>query len=336
MTIARGMSTRHQPTDEELVAALDDDTGDALAELYARLAPFVFGMAARAVDAAAAEDVVQDVFLTVWRQAHTFDAARGSVRAWIATITQSRVANELRRRRRRPVDGDRDGAKLARMTDDRPGPPDVAWRAFRRDALRAALDALPPPQRKALGLAYFEEMSHEQIASVLELPLGTVKTRIRSGMQKLRGWLPHLAAASLVALLAVLGVRHRAGELARDERALTLLTASDAQNLRLGATPGQAPETHARYRGRPGTPLAVVTLSSFPPAPAGRAYQIWVLHRGVWTSLGTVVPNADGSARTIAEGPALAAMPDAVEITIEPTDGSVAPNGPVMARWPEP
>ena len=330
------MSHRHPPTDEELVAALDSSTDDALAELYARLAPLVFGIAARAIDAAAAEDVVQDVFLTVWRTAHTFDPARGSVRAWVVTIAQSRVANELRRRRRRPIDGDPDGALLASRSDERPGPPELAWRGFRRDALRAALDALPPPQKKALGLAFFEEMSHEQIASVLELPLGTVKTRIRTAMQKLRGRLPQLAAASLVVLVALVGIRHRATELARDERALALLTASDTQNLRLGAAPGQPPAMHARYRGRPGATTAVITLSSFPAAPAGRTYQAWVRHGDVWTSLGTIVPNADGSARMIVEGPELATSPDVVTITLEPIGGSPTPSATVVAQWPEP
>ena len=90
-----------QPTDEDLVAALDGDgASEALAALYARHASVVFGIAARALDQAAAEDVVQEVFLGVWRQAGTYDPARGAVRAWMIAMAQSRVANELRRRRR--------------------------------------------------------------------------------------------------------------------------------------------------------------------------------------------------------------------------------------------
>jgi RNA polymerase sigma-70 factor (ECF subfamily) len=294
-------------------------------------------MAVRALDGAAAEDVVQEVFLTVWRQAQTFDPQRGSVRAWIVSIAQSRVANELRRRRRRPLapaDGD---DVVGRVPDERPGPPDAQWQSFRRDALHAALDVLPAAQRRALGLAFFEDMSHAQIARVLELPLGTVKTRIRSGMKTLRGRLPELAAAALVAVLAVIGVRERATRVAweRDERALSLVTASDAQNLRLAPAPGVGADTHARYRGRPGAPLAVVTLSSFPSAPSGRSYQAWARHGETWTSLGTVVPDAGGSARLIAEDAALATLPDAVTITVEPSGGSPAPSGPVVVRWPE-
>lgn len=340
MIRAHGMSDPQLPTDEALVAAVaaDPEAGEAVAGLYARHAPVVFGMAARALDAAAAEDVVQEVFLTVWRQAHTFDPRRGSVRAWIVRIAQSRVANELRRRRRRPLASSGADDVVEGLPDGRPGPPDARWQAFRRDALHAALDALPAAQRRALGLAFFEDMSHAQIASVLELPLGTVKTRIRSAMQTLRGRLPELAAAALVALLAVLGVRERATRLEweRDERALALVTASDAQNLRLAPAPGVGADTHARYRGRPGAPLAVVTLSSFPPAPPGRTYQAWARHGARWTSLGTAVPDAGGSARLIAEAPALATSPDVVAITVEPSGGSAAPSGPVVVQWPEP
>src|SRR5215470_6869160 len=92
-----------QPTDEELVAELAGGSHAALAELHARYAPLVFGLAARALDRGAAEDLVQEVLVTVWRQAATFDPARGPVRAWLVRIAQSRISNELRRRRRHPT-----------------------------------------------------------------------------------------------------------------------------------------------------------------------------------------------------------------------------------------
>jgi len=338
MPIAHDISEPTEPTDEDLVAGLDAGGSEVLAELYARHASAVFAIAARALDAAAAEDVVQEVFLVVWRQAHTFDPARGSVRAWVIRIAQSRVANELRRRRRRPLgDGDPDGRIVASVPDERPGLPDTVWREFRRRSLRAALEALPPAQQRALGLAYFEDMTHEQIAAVLELPLGTVKTRIRAGVQRLRAWLPQIAAASLVVLVAALGLRQRAVRLAweRDERALTLVTASDTQDLRLGAVAGVARDTHARYRGRAGAPIAVVTLSHFTPAAAGRSYQLWALRAGTWSSLGTVAPNADGTARAVVEDPGLATLPDALRITVEPAGGSSQPSADVVVQWPD-
>jgi RNA polymerase sigma-70 factor (ECF subfamily) len=258
------------------------------------------------------------------------------VRAWLVRIAQSRIANELRRRRRRPLDGD--GAVLAAVPDDRPGPPDVAWREYRRAAVREAFAELPPAQRRALGLAFFEDMTHEQVAAVLELPLGTAKTRIRSGLQKLRGLLPQVAAVSLLALVAILGWRQRTQELVveQDDRAFVLLTASDTKDLRLGATSAMPAEAHARYRGRAGAPITVLTLSKFPAAPAGRTYQAWALHESTWTSLGTIEPDANGTARRIVEGPELARLPDAVEVTLEPVGGSAVPSAAIVARWPEP
>jgi len=339
MTVLHKMPPRQQPSDEELAGELVSGSHEALAELYARHAPLVFGLASRTLERAAAEDLVQDVFVTVWRQAATFDPERGPFRPWVIRITQSRIANELRRRRRRPrTDADPDGTFLASVPDERPGPADVAWREFRRTALRDAFDALPPAQRKALGLAFFEDMTHEQVAAVLALPLGTVKTRIRTGIQKLRGRLPELATASLLVVLAVLGLRERAHrfELARDDRALVLVTSSETSDLRLGAVDGTAAETHARYRGRAGAPIAVLTLSKFPAPPAGRVYQGWALRDGVWASLGTVEPDATGAARLIVEGPELATLPAMVEITVEPVGGSVAPSGAVVVQWPEP
>jgi hypothetical protein len=122
-------------------------------------------------------------------------------------------------------------------------------------------------------------------------------------------------------------------KLGRYDRALSMVTASDSVNLRLGPAPGMPEETHARYRSRPGIGLAVVTFSKFPPARAGETFQAWVRHGATWTSLGTAQLAADGSARLIAEDPALAAPPDGLEVTIEPGAGSPAPSGRVVVEW---
>jgi anti-sigma-K factor RskA len=98
----------------------------------------------------------------------------------------------------------------------------------------------------------------------------------------------------------------------------------------VGGTPA---ETHARYRGRPGAAIAVLTLSKFPAAPRGQTYQVWVRHGERWTALGTVEPDADGSGRLIAESPALASLPDAVEITLEPRGGASTPSSRVIVSW---
>jgi hypothetical protein len=160
-------------------------------------------------------------------------------------------------------------------------PPRPHRQQYRRDVLKSAFDGLPSPQREALGLVFGDDLTHEQVASELGLPLGTAKTRIRAGLQKLRATLgPQLAALAALCLLAALGIRYRSerATLARYDRALSMVTASDSVSLRLAPVPGTPEETHARYRGRPGVGIAVVTFSKFPPAPAGRIYQAWVRH----------------------------------------------------------
>src|SRR5262249_4017827 len=156
------------------------------------------------------------------------------------------------------------------------------------------------------------------------------------GLQKLRVALgPRAAALAALCLLAALAVRYRSehATVARYDRALSMLTASDSVNLRLAPTPGTPEETHARYRGRPGAGIAVVTFSQFPPAPAGQTYVVWVQHGSTWTALGTVEPGGDGGARLIAESPPLATLPDGVEVTLEPGAGSARPSGRVVVAW---
>ena len=259
------------------------------------------------------------------------------MRAWVLQIAHFRLLNELRRRSRQPeIVPDPEGLLLAGFPAGDPGPAETAWQQHRRAVLQSALDSLPPPQREALGLAFLDDLTHEQVAAELGLPLGTAKTRIRAGLQKLRGTLgPRGAALVVLCLLAALGIRYRSehATLARYDRALSMVTASDSVNLRLAPAPETPQETHARYRGRPGVATAVVTFSHFPPAPAGQTYQAWVRHGATWTSLGTVEPDAGGSARVIAEDPTLAALPDSLEVTLEPRAGSAAPSGPVVVAW---
>jgi RNA polymerase sigma-70 factor (ECF subfamily) len=203
--------------------------------------------------------------------------------------------------------------------------------------LKRALEELPPPQRQALGLAYFEDLSHGEIASVLGVPLGTAKSRVRAGIESLRGKLAPIAAAlALLLLVAGLAVRFaaRSTDLARDERALAMLTSSDAESLRQVAAAGVPEATHATYRHRPGAGIAVLTFSNFPPAPAGRTYRAWALLAGRWVPLGAALPDSSGKARLIAEGDAFTSRPDRIEVTREPSAGGAAPNGPVIVRWP--
>lgn len=129
-----------------------------------------------------AEEVVQEVFLSAWRSGHTYDPSRGTTHTWILSMVRNRCIDVLRARRRRPVQPLAEGA-------DVPDSADVLNEAASNvDAARArqALDALPPEQKQAIELAYFGGLSHTEIATQLAAPIGTVKGRIRLGMDRLR------------------------------------------------------------------------------------------------------------------------------------------------------
>ena len=165
------------------IAAGDEE---ALAELYDRHARTIYSLALRILqNQADAEDIVQEVVSQAWRQASRYDATRGNVAAWLLTLARSRAINRLRARRARP---DRLAGELA-LTDvaDQTPAVDVQLLSAEQVArVRAALAALPLLQRMAIELAYYEGLTHVEIAERLEQPLGTVKTRIRLAMMKLR------------------------------------------------------------------------------------------------------------------------------------------------------
>jgi RNA polymerase sigma-70 factor (ECF subfamily) len=164
----------------------------ALAALYDRLAPLAYGLALRILaDRRLAEDAVQEAFLRAWRRARQFEAARGSARGWLlrivrnAAIDQLRSLQALQRADARGCES-LEGAEHA-------APDAIAAGAERAGLLRAALDRLPADQRHVIEIAYFQGLSHSEIASREGIPLGTVKTRIRDGVRRLRklaeeGW----------------------------------------------------------------------------------------------------------------------------------------------------
>jgi len=134
----------------------------------------------------------------------------------------------------------------------------------------------------------------------------------------------------------MLGMRYQSEQAtaARNAGALALVTASDAEVLRLAPAAGTPDVTHGHYTDRPGTPMAVLSLSYFPPTPAGEVYQGWVRHRGTWRSLGIAHLDASGHAVVITEGAELDEPPEAVQVTLEPAAGSSTPTGPVIIAWP--
>lgn len=163
-----------------LVARIRDGDPQAMSELYDRYSNVVYGVALRVLqDAAGAEDVLQDIFLQLWRKPDAFDASRGSLAAWLAVIARHRSIDRLRQRR---PETDLEDVVIASNSDLR----DDTERTLVIEKVRAVLGEMSDDQRKALELAYFQGLTHTEIAEKTGEPLGTIKTRIRSGLQMLR------------------------------------------------------------------------------------------------------------------------------------------------------
>jgi RNA polymerase sigma-70 factor (ECF subfamily) len=184
-SVAAGSAQTPSVTDEELIERLSAGSDEqALSELYDRYQAAMYGLAMRITnDAALAQDAVQEAFVGVWRNAARYSDSRASVRTWILSITHHRSIDIVRRRR--PVAGlpETDEAHEALISPD--VWPEVARAADAR-AVRAAMDALPDAQRAAIELAYFGGLTQTEIAQRVDVPLGTVKSRVRLGLVALR------------------------------------------------------------------------------------------------------------------------------------------------------
>ncbi|HEY1678258.1 MAG TPA: sigma-70 family RNA polymerase sigma factor [Candidatus Sulfotelmatobacter sp.] len=171
-----------QAISPDLAAVMAVKSGDqqAMAELYDRYSSVVYAVALRVLgDSGRAEDVLQEVFLQLWRNPGAFDSARGSLGAWLAVITRNRAIDALRRRK---PETDLEDVIVSVA-------PDLASEADRARAaqkVRSALGTMPAAQRSALEMAYFDGLSHSEIANKTGEPLGTIKTRIRAGLIALR------------------------------------------------------------------------------------------------------------------------------------------------------
>ena len=179
---------RHEDKEDgALLALIVRRDREALEALYDRYGNAVFSLSMRMLrDSGASEEVTQDVFFNVWRRASGYHAGRGSVTAWLFSIAHHRTIDELRRRRRRQtqVHEGIDPADLP--ADDSNDPMEYATSQFEYGQVKDALHSLRPEQREVVMLAYFGGLTHSEIAAKLRQPLGTVKTRMRLALKKLR------------------------------------------------------------------------------------------------------------------------------------------------------
>ncbi len=184
-------------SDAELIARASEGDARALEVLYDRYARVVYSFALRIVgDPSLAEELLQEVFFRAWQQGGAFRATRGSFITWLLSITHNLAIDELRKRRRRPQRAENNTSEeseqlLPEMPDESQDVEEEVWLASLRDRIADALASLPPAQREAIELAYFQGLTQREIAERLGEPLGTIKTRMRLGMQKLREQLSH-------------------------------------------------------------------------------------------------------------------------------------------------
>ncbi len=173
--------------DEDLISLVEADDAQAFAALYDRHSRAAYSLAYRMMgEKQAAEDLVQDAFLKVWRGAGGYRAERGSVRTWLLSIVHNRGIDQLRSimSRRRMQDKIEASAPMSQPSEAFA----QSWRNSQREQVREALSILPEEQLKVLELAYFSGYTHVEIAQLLELPLGTVKGRMRLGLKKMKDY----------------------------------------------------------------------------------------------------------------------------------------------------
>jgi RNA polymerase sigma-70 factor (ECF subfamily) len=173
-------------TDAQLLALIGRGENWALSEIHARYARLVFSIALKILNEhASAEEIVQQVFTEVWRQARHYQRERGNFSAWLGTITRHQCIDELRRRRARPIADPGGWESLDRLAgnDD---PAQHAQETFEKTRIREALKQIPTQERTVIELAFWGGMTQREIALHCHSPLGTVKTRLRHGMQRLK------------------------------------------------------------------------------------------------------------------------------------------------------
>ena len=175
--------------DGDLCAMAASGDGRALEELYDRYARIVMAFALRMLnERTLAEELTQEVFFRAWKQADAYSASRGSFATWILSITRNMAIDDIRKRQRRPQRADLDDplATMANIEDGERSVEEHSWIGAIRTEMQNALAELPTTQRQPIELAYFGGLTQREVAETLDVPLGTIKTRMRLGMRKLR------------------------------------------------------------------------------------------------------------------------------------------------------
>ena len=176
--------------DENLISFVGRGDAEAFTILYDRHGRAAFSLAYRVMgERQAAEDLVQDAFLKLWRSATSYRPERGSVRTWLLSIVRNRGINQIRSQASRRSTQERVEASAPRSQPSEAFA--ETWRNSQRDRVRDALNTLPPEQLKVLELAYFSGYTHVQVSELLDVPLGTMKGRMRLGLKKMRDYFEH-------------------------------------------------------------------------------------------------------------------------------------------------
>ena len=176
-------------SDADLIGRASEGDAHALEVLYDRYSRVVFSFGLRIVgDPQLAEELLQEVFFRAWQQGGSFRSSKGSFITWLLSITHNMAIDEVRKRRRRPQKADSEDPELmlASVPDTGLNVEDEVWLGALRETIDGAMATLPTAQREAIELAYFRGLTQREIAEQLGEPLGTIKTRMRLGMQKLR------------------------------------------------------------------------------------------------------------------------------------------------------
>jgi RNA polymerase sigma factor (sigma-70 family) len=168
--------------DETLAARLVGGDQSALADAYDQYSSFVFGLARRVTaDPRAAEDVTQEVFVALWERPEAYDPKRGSLRTWLATLAHRRAVDVVRREEARRRRTEREAARATSL----PNVEESALALVAAERVRAAVEALPRDQRRAIELAYFGGKTYREVAEVLGIAEGTAKSRLRLGLRRI-------------------------------------------------------------------------------------------------------------------------------------------------------